>query len=83
MAKALQGCYTLNKTGGSMNGLLTPQQVAEMLHVQINTVYRYLETGQLKGFKLGKMRFARWRIKESDLNDFVERGVVAQQQEEK
>ena len=66
-----------------MNGLLTPQQVAEMLHVQINTVYRYLETGQLKGFKLGKMRFARWRIKESDLNDFVERGVVTQQQEEK
>jgi len=66
-----------------MNGLLTPQQVADTLHVTINTVYRYLETGQLKGHKLGTMRFARWRIKQQDLDEFIERGVVAQQQEEK
>ena len=57
-----------------MNGLLTPPQVAVRLHIHINTVYRYLETGILKGYKLGQMKYARWRVKESDLNDFVERG---------
>ena len=66
-----------------MNGLLTPQQVAGVLHTHINTIYRYLETGQLKGFKLGKMKFARWRIKQEDLDAFIDKGVVAQKQEER
>jgi len=66
-----------------MNGLLTPRQVAKMLHTHINTIYRYLETGQLKGHKLGTLRFARWRIKQEDLDAFIDKGVVAQQQEER
>lgn len=57
-----------------MNGLLTAPQVAELLHIHINTVYRYLETGILKGYKLGNLRSSRWRVKEQDLNKFIERG---------
>jgi len=63
-----------------MNGLLTAPQVAQILHIHINTVYNYLEKGLLKGTKLNDYR---WRIKQEDLDAFLNQGVVVQQQEEK
>jgi excisionase family DNA binding protein len=47
----------------------TPKEVAEGLKVTPRTVYRWLETGELRA-----IRFAReYRISESDLQDFIER----------
>ncbi len=48
--------------------LLTVEQAAELLAVTPNTVREWLRTGQLKGVKLKKM----WRVRESDLEAFLE-----------
>lgn len=50
--------------------LLSPEQVAEQLGVTPNTVRTWLRDGSLKGIKLGKKI---WRIKESELLDFINR----------
>lgn len=47
--------------------LLTIQEVAEILRVSTRSVNRYIELGKLKASKIGV-----WRIKESDLNAFLE-----------
>ena len=39
------------------------------LRVQPNTVRRHLETGQLRGFKLG--RRSGWRIQREDMERFI------------
>jgi excisionase family DNA binding protein len=48
--------------------LLTPQQVAERLQVQVQTVVRWLRSGQLKGAKFGRI----WRVTEEDLQAFIQ-----------
>jgi len=53
-----------------MNGiekLFTIEEVAKILRVHARTVTRYIETGKLRASKIGF-----WRIKQSDLNDFLE-----------
>lgn len=50
--------------------LLSPEQAAEQLGVTPNTVRTWLRDGSLKGIKLGKKI---WRIKESELLDFINR----------
>ena len=47
--------------------LLTIEEVAEILRVHTRTVTRYIEAGRLKASKLGV-----WRIKQSDLDAFLE-----------
>ncbi|MCH7598054.1 helix-turn-helix domain-containing protein [Patescibacteria group bacterium] len=47
--------------------LLTIDEVAVILRVSTRTVIRYIEAGRLKASKIGV-----WRIKESDLNHFLE-----------
>lgn len=47
--------------------LFTIEEVAEILRVHTRTVTRYIEAGRLKASKLGV-----WRIKQSDLNNFLE-----------
>lgn len=47
--------------------LLTIEEVAEMLRVSTRSVNRYIESGRLKASKIGV-----WRIKQSDLNKFLE-----------
>ncbi|TSC59607.1 MAG: Uncharacterized protein LiPW15_627 [Parcubacteria group bacterium LiPW_15] len=47
--------------------LLTIEEVAEILRVSTRSVNRYIELGKLKASKIGV-----WRIKESDLNAFLE-----------
>ncbi len=49
--------------------LLTPVQVAERLQLQERTVTRWLRTGYLREFKLGK----EWRVSSSDLRSFMEK----------
>ena len=50
-----------------MEELLTPQEVAEKLKVPRKTVYTWLNQGKLKGHKIGDL----WRVKESDLEEFI------------
>ncbi len=44
-----------------------PIEVAEMLKVHRRTVYRYLRTGKLKGYKVG----TQWRVAPDDLEAFI------------
>lgn len=47
--------------------LLTIGEVAEILRVSTRTVTRYIESRKLKASKIGS-----WRIKENDLEKFLE-----------
>lgn len=46
--------------------LLTIEEVAEILRVSTRSITRYIESGRLSASKIGV-----WRIKQSDLNDFL------------
>jgi len=48
--------------------LLTSEQVAHILQVHPLTVLKYIKAGKLKGIKLGRV----WRIREADVNQFLE-----------
>jgi len=45
----------------------TIKEVAELLKVSDGGVWKWLKTDKLKGIKLGRM----WRIKKSDLEEFI------------
>ena len=47
--------------------LLTPAEVMEILGVGKNTVYRLLNSGALKGVRLGRS----WRVSGNELNVFL------------
>jgi excisionase family DNA binding protein len=46
---------------------LTPSQIAERLQIVERTVYRWLDAGELKGIKLGRV----WRVRIQDFEDFL------------
>ena len=48
--------------------LFTIEEVAKILRVHTRTVTRYIEAGKLRASKIGV-----WRIKQSDLNAFLEK----------
>lgn len=50
--------------------LLTTEEVCARLKVHLNTLYHYIDTGQLKALRMGGL----WRIKESDLDAFLSNG---------
>ena len=52
-----------------MEELLTPEMVAERLHIQRSTVMKYLRQGIIKGRKVGRF----WRIAEADIHAYLER----------
>ncbi len=47
--------------------LLTAKEAAKMLRVSYRSIVRYIEQGKLKASKIGM-----WRIKQSDLDQFLE-----------
>ncbi len=47
--------------------LFTINEIAKILRVHSRTINRYIESGRLKASKLGV-----WRIKQSDLDAFLE-----------
>ena len=49
--------------------LLTPEEVAEALHVGRCTVYDLLRTNQIQSFKIGKLR----RIPVDAVHEFIKR----------
>lgn len=55
-----------------MDEILNTRQAAEKLGVSLTSVYKYIYAKQLKAHKLGGQTAKRhWRIKVSDLEDFV------------
>jgi excisionase family DNA binding protein len=48
---------------------LTVEQVAIELHLHIETVRRYLRSGELKGFQISRQ--AGWLVARDDLEQFI------------
>lgn len=46
----------------------TPQEVAEKLRLNVNTVYEYIRMGKLRAARFGN----RYRISEADMQQFIE-----------
>ena len=53
-----------------MEKLLTTQEVADHLGLTQRTIYTYIQSGSLRAVKIGR----EWRIKESELEAFINRG---------
>lgn len=51
---------------------LTPREVMDLLYIGKNTLYKLLNSGELKGFRIGKQ----WRVSRRDLAAFCERESV-------
>ncbi len=49
-----------------VNDFLTPQEVMQMLYIGRNTFYKLVNSGQLPGFRIGKL----WRVRREDLEKF-------------
>ncbi len=47
----------------------TTNEIAEMLRMNVQVIARKLQAGELPGYKIGKD----WRIKDSDLNEWLEK----------
>ena len=47
--------------------ILTVQEIMEILFVGKNTVYELLNSGELKGFRIGKT----WRVTKESLENFI------------
>jgi len=54
--------------------ILTVQEVAKMLRVSEWKVYQLLETGSIKGFKVGRQ----WRVKTEKVDNYVTTGHKAE-----
>jgi excisionase family DNA binding protein len=54
------------------NRLLTVNEVAGILRVSNMTVYRLVKSGQISAIRVGK----NYRIKESNVNDYLLRGTT-------
>jgi excisionase family DNA binding protein len=50
--------------------LLTPDEAAKILKVNVRTVTNLIRSGELKGIKVGRI----WRIREKDLEEYISRG---------
>lgn len=48
---------------------LTLREVMELLYIGKNTLYGLLNSGELKGFRVGKQ----WRIRKDRLKEYVEK----------
>jgi predicted site-specific integrase-resolvase len=68
---------TMVKTKEGVEKLYSIQGVKEKLGVSDTTVYKYINSGVLKASKIGREASPehdtrQWRVKESDLNKFME-----------
>lgn len=50
----------------------TAQQLADKLQVNVMTIYRYINAGKLKGYKLGK----EFRISAEEFKNFLEANEI-------
>lgn len=47
----------------------TAQELADKLEVNVMTIYRYIKSGKLSAYKIGK----EYRVSEKEFNDFLKR----------
>lgn len=52
---------------GDLPAILVPEDVAAFLNIHLNTVYKLLNTGVLKGFRAG----VHWRIYKENLLQYI------------
>jgi|GEM_PF-1673017 len=52
--------------------LYSADEVAKLLNIDMNTCYKWLGEGRIKGMKLAG---ALWRIRDADLRAFVEKSI--------
>lgn len=50
----------------------TAQELADMLKVNIMTIYRYINSGKLEAYKFGK----EFRVKKSDFNKYLKKSKI-------
>jgi excisionase family DNA binding protein len=50
---------------------ITTSQAAKMLHVVPRTIFAWIQQGKIKATKLGDEKGARWKIKKSDVHEFI------------
>jgi excisionase family DNA binding protein len=60
--------YGTSKEDSGMKTVLTPDEVGKVLGLSRRTIVGWLESGKLSGIKVGN----RWRVKEEDLDKFVD-----------
>lgn len=53
----------------SQREMLNIKQVQEILDISERTAFRLINSGELKGFKVGR----EWRFFQSDIDDYIER----------
>ncbi len=58
------------------NGMLTIQEVAELLHVHSNTLRRWTDQGMMKAYRIGPRGDRRFRAEDVDVFLLGERNVV-------
>lgn len=49
--------------------IMTVSEVAEYLKISEVTTYKFVQEGKIPGFKIGR----HWRVKRSDLAEFIEK----------
>ncbi len=49
---------------------MTPADAADLLKVHLNTIYRWLESGELKGVKIGDT----WRVDKAHIEERLKGG---------
>jgi len=54
-----------------LTDLLTPDEAAKILKVNVRTVTNLIRAGELRGVKIGRV----WRIREEDLQAFIDQGM--------
>lgn len=59
----------------SLDVYLTPEQVAEKLQLAVDTVYRWLRSGKLRGSRISHKA---WRVAELDLHSLMKRQNVSE-----
>jgi len=55
-----------------MTTYYTPIEVANILKLNLNTVWRYIKEGKLPAFKVGRC----YRISEEQLQEFMNHGLI-------
>jgi len=58
--------------------MYSPEEAAEIMNLNPNTIRAWLRTGQLKGVKLGGRI---WRISEEAIEDFIKNSAIKDEEE--
>jgi excisionase family DNA binding protein len=59
-----------------MTEMLTVEQVAQELQVNVKTVYQWIKSKRLKATNIGTKTKANWRITRKDLDEFLAQGRI-------